>query len=356
MKWLVGYQLTEDDAFMDELLRQRAQVAEVYFSWGTMPNGRHAAAAHANLTAAEAQRRTEMDLQTLADHGFRFNLLLNGNCYGGRSLSRMFLMEVCDTIEEIGARFGIASVTTTSPVLAKVVKRNFPDLEVRASVNMEIGSIAGMEYLADTFDSFYIARELNRELDQLRVMRDWCVKNGKKSYILANSGCLRHCSARQFHDNLVAHEREIAEMNNGAEFHGICADYLRGAADKAVYLRRLSFIRPEDMAQYDGLADGAKLATRVSRVPAQILRAYAQGHYAGNLLDLLEPDHAATLYPDVIENNRLPADFGARTAQCGHRCETGGECSYCREAFAAACVRIPDYAVADGGDSCDHTK
>lgn len=354
MKWLVGYQLTEDDAFMEEMLRQRDRIAEVYFSWGHMPNGRHAAAAHANLTDAEAQRRTEMDLQTLADQGIHFNLLLNGNCYGGRSLSRRFLMEVCDCIDEIGSRFGLSSVTTTSPVLAEVIRRNFSDLEIRASVNMEIGTVAGMEYLADRFDGFYLARELNRDIPKLTALRSWCTANGKKSYLLANSGCLNHCSARQFHDNLVAHEREIAEMNNGAEFHGICGGYLRRAADKSVLLLRLNFIRPEDVGLYEDLADGIKLATRVNRMPAQVLRAYGEGHYAGNLLDLLEPDHAEAFYPYVLENSRLPADFGRTVAYCGQRCESDGGCEYCRRALAAAQVRIPDYAVADGGEACAH--
>ena len=59
MKWTVGYQLTESDAFMHELLRRRADIHEVYFAWGTMPNGRHAAAAHERLTESEARRRTE---------------------------------------------------------------------------------------------------------------------------------------------------------------------------------------------------------------------------------------------------------------------------------------------------------
>lgn len=342
MKFLCGYQLTETDGFLRELLRRQAEgvLSEVYFSYGTMPNGRHAAAAHETMTEWEAMRRTDEDLAALSRAGVCFNLLLNGSCYGGRSLSRQFLLSVCDTVDDLGARFGLSSVTTTSPVLADVVKKNFPELEIRASVNMEIGSAAGIDYLADRFDSFYLAREHNRDLETLRFLSCHCKALGKNCYLLANSGCLRNCSARQFHDNLVAHEREIAEMNNGASFSGICGPYLDRAEDKSVLLSRLTFIRPEDVSLYEGLCDGMKLAARVSRYPAQILSAYAEGHYSGNLLDLLEPDHAEHLYPDVIENTRLPSDFGTVTASCGHVCERGGDCSYCRDAFARAKVRI----------------
>ena len=50
MKWLVGYQLVESDAFMNEILRCKDQIQEVYFSWGNMPNGRHVSPAHEHLT------------------------------------------------------------------------------------------------------------------------------------------------------------------------------------------------------------------------------------------------------------------------------------------------------------------
>ena len=342
MKWLIGYQLTESDLFLQEILRNREDLPEVYFSYGTMPNGRHDAAAHAQLTEWEALRRTDADLETLARGGVTFNLLLNGNCYGRDALSRQFLLRVCDMVDEIGTRFGLSSITTTSPVIADVVKRNFPALEIRASVNMEIGTIAGMEYLAQYFDGFYIARELNRDLAAIRRLREWCVRNGRKSYLLANSGCLMNCSARQFHDNLVSHEREIAQMDNGTEFHPVCTSYFRGTTDRGKYLSRLTFIRPEDVHLYEGLTDGMKLATRVNAMPAQVVRAYREERFAGNLLELLEPNHAETLYPDVRDNARLPVDFGTRTATCGHVCESGGSCRYCSDAAALSITRLPE--------------
>lgn len=342
MKWIVGYQLTESDEFMNEILRRKEQIREIYFSWGTMPNGRHASVAHESLTESEARRRTEEDLKTLSGAGLAMNLLLNGNCYGRRSLSKSFLLEVCDAAEEIGARFGLASVTTTSPVLAHLIKSNFPQLEVRASVNMEIGTAEGMEYLAPDFDSFYLKRELNRSLPELSRLSRWCAAHGRKCFLLANSGCLNNCSARQFHDNLVAHEREIAEMDNGVVFRGICGPYLRRETDRGVYLRRLNFIRPEDIPLYEGIVPAVKLATRVSRSPARVLRAYAEGKYSGNLLDLLEPDHAETLYPWVLENSRLPAGFGKTVSSCGQKCESGGTCAYCREAAERALVKLPE--------------
>ena len=91
---------------------------------------------------------------------------------------------------------------------------------------MEIGSTEGISYVSNLFDSFYVKRELNRNLNELSRLRKWCDSNGKQMYILANSGCLNNCSAHIFHDNLVAHEAEISAMDNGYQFNGICWEFL----------------------------------------------------------------------------------------------------------------------------------
>ena len=87
--------------------------------------------------------------------------------------------------------------------VAEVIKTHFPEIDVRASVNMAIASVSGMKYIKNYFDSFYIARELNRYPQKIKILKQWCEANNKKLFLLANSGCLRDCSAHTFHDNLV---------------------------------------------------------------------------------------------------------------------------------------------------------
>lgn len=352
MNFLVGYQLMEKDLFLEEIIRRKNQIGEIYFSYGDLPNGRHASGLHVSLPKWEARARMDEDLSVLRDNGFNFNLLLNGNCYGGVALSRNFLIDVLETVDEVAEKFTLSSITTTSPVLARAVKDNFPSLEIRASVNMELRTIEGMEYLADTFDGFYIGRELNRNIPQLKNLRNWCLKNGKKSYILANSGCLNFCSARQFHDNLVAHEKEIAAMDNAVNFKGICADYFKNSADTSLYLRRLNFIRPEDLSLFEGLADGVKLATRVNFNPTQVLKAYAEGSFSGNLLELLEPNHAERFYPNVLENSKIPPEFSQTAYFCGGKCDENN-CNVCKKSAKTATAHLPDaYFLDDSKKEC----
>lgn len=306
MKYLVGYQLRESSEFLECIVGNKEHIREVYFSWGDFANGRNSQLQQKGLTAWEAQRKQEEDLRGLAAEGLQLNLLFNATCYGKDSQSRAFFGRIGETVDYISTHMGLAGVTTTSPLIARFIKENFKHMEVRASVNLSIGTIEGMEYVAEYFDSFYLKRELNRDLKAVARIKAWCDANGKALYGLANSGCLNHCSAHVFHDNLVSHEGEIAAMDNGYAFEGICRTYLEDQEHAHALLDRTNYIRPEDTRYYEGLFTAMKLATRVSRYPARILKAYIEeGSYHGSILDLLEPNHTGILYPYLLENKKI---------------------------------------------------
>lgn len=131
MKFSVGYQMTPNGAFIDAILANRLQINEVYFSWGSYANGRNSQLRQKNLTAWEAQRQQEADLKRLSEGGLKLNLLFNAMCYGKDSQSRAFFEGVGDTVDYILSHYGLASVTTTSPLIARFIKENFDSLDVR---------------------------------------------------------------------------------------------------------------------------------------------------------------------------------------------------------------------------------
>ncbi|MBQ3597273.1 MAG: hypothetical protein II988_05640 [Clostridia bacterium] len=310
MKFSVGYSIKKDDRLVDDIIELKDGVNEVYFSWGTTPSGRNDQTRNQSLTPWEAQTKQVEDLSRLADAGLKFNLLFNANCYGELSQSRDLFCKVGEIVEFVKNSFGLQSVTTTSPLIAKFIKQNFSDIDVRASVNMSIGSVLGMEYLKDVYDSFYVKRELNRDFGALKTLRKWCDDNGKEMYLLANSGCLNDCSAHTFHDNLVAHESEIAKMDNGYQFEGACKKFLKREGNIGALLTATNFIRPEDVSLYEELVKGMKLATRVHESPSRIMRAYIErGKFVGNTASLLEPNHAPTIYPYVLNNNKIKSQI-----------------------------------------------
>ena len=304
MKFSVGYQMRPDPDFLSEIISQKEHIHEVYFSWGQYPNGRSAQGMQQGLTQWEAYYRQEADIAMLCAAGLNLNLLFNATCYGANSQSKAFFDGVGNTVDYL-SRYNLTSVTTTSLLIAKFLQENFPQLDVRASVNMCIGTEEGFDYVKDYFDSFYLKRELNRDLRAIRQLKAWCDDHGKTLYGLANSGCLNNCSAHTFHDNLVSHEQEISRMDNGYAFEGVCRAFLKDPANHYKIVDRTGFIRPEDVDLYEDLFPALKLATRVSPNPLRILQAYTARHYRGNMLELLEPNHSGIFYPHVLENSRI---------------------------------------------------
>ena len=301
MKFTVGLAAT-DTKFVNCILENKEHIYEVYFSWGDFANGRNAQSASAEFAPWEIADIQRSNLKKLSENGIALNMLFNANCYGSNSQSRAFFDKIGTAVDYVAVNYGLASVTTTSPLIAKFIKNNFDRLDVRASVNMEIGTVQGMRYLEKYFDSYYIKRELNRNISDIRVLHEWAATNGKKLFMLANSGCLNYCSAHIFHDNLVAHESEIAKMDNAYNFTGMCHEFLSDKSHYDSLINDTNFVLPEDIHLYEPYVEAAKLATRVHRHPELVLRSYVRGKYIGDVLRLLEPEHS--IYPYVVENGK----------------------------------------------------
>ncbi len=333
MKFSVGYQLKNDDSLINTIIENKENINEVYFSFGDFPNGRGKLNDQAEISFL-AQQKQFNDLKKLGD--MPLNLLLNGNCYGKYALARSFYNKVGDTVEFLQQNFNLQTVTTTSPLIARFIKENFT-LQTRASVNMSIGAIEGFEYVLDLFDSFYLAREYNRDLKKIKEIRSFLKSKGKGLYGLANSGCLKNCSARTFHDNLVAHEDESKEMDNAYVFEGQCKTFFSKKENRDNWLRYMTFIRPEDVSLYEDLFDGLKLATRVNKDPEKVITSYIQGSYSGALPEILEPNHTNLFYPEIIENKKIDPEFNKTVLNCNKDCLN---CSYCKNVQKTATIDL----------------
>ena len=192
MKYSVG--LNKNYSFIETIKECKEHIHEVYFSWGDFPSGRNNQLLGEGYTSWELQQMQINALTELKKENIDLNLLFNANCYGAESQSRAFFDRVGTTIDYVKENFGLKSVTTTSPLIAKFLKYNFEDLEVRASVNMEIGTIEGMKYIADYFDSFYMKRELNRDFYAIEKLHSWSENNGKSLYMLVY-GCSENAAS-----------------------------------------------------------------------------------------------------------------------------------------------------------------
>lgn len=331
MKFAVGFQLYEGDAepFSRVIELYRDKISEIFFAWQDIPTGRSGIASMHGYTDWTAQRRTEEELRKIKAMGVKLDLLFNANCYGQYSLSEKLANTVTSVLEHLEQEVGgVDIITTASPAIAHTVKKQFPNVEVRASVNMRIGTIKGMEYLSDLFDSFHVQRDYNRDIEHLKELKKWADSAGKKLVMLANSGCFAFCSGQTFHDNTVAHESEICEVDNLKDFNPyVCWRNLKDPSNWHMVLEN-TWVRPEDIHNYEWLFDTVKLATRMHSHPAMVIGAYVRGYHYGNTLDLFEPGFGRAFAPYIIDNKAFPEDWFERTTSCKKNCH---ECEYCKK-------------------------
>ena len=334
LKLSVGYQHKGIEPFSNIVKTYADAIGEVYFPWITEPSGRSKLTLwEDDLNGLEAEFIGE--LQKIKGMGVELDLLFNANCYGNDAMSVALSERVCsqiDCLEKYGIRPDV--VTTTSPAIAHIIKEKYGDIELKASVNMKIGTIKGMEYVSHLFDSFCIAKECNRDIEKLKRLHDWADKNGKKLTMLANSGCMRDCSGQIFHDNMVAHEDEICKKENIRFLPYMCWNFLKDKKNFPAVLQN-TWVRPEDIDRYDGLVDCIKLATRAHHLPGMVIDSYARRRYAGNLLDLFEPGFGPAFAPYAIDSSKIPADFWEKTTACDKNCE---KCDYCKNVLEKSVV------------------
>ncbi len=332
IKFAVGYQLQEEKdepPFSEIVERFGGEIAEVYFPWADMASGRAPLLSRRGYVFWDGQKKLEDDLGYIRKKKIKLNLLLNSNCYGQHAASEYLRNQAVSVLEHLQNLVGgVEIVTTASLTIARVIKKEFPSIDIRASVNMRIGTIAGMEYLSEYFDSYYLQREYNRNMGYVKRIKKWADKNNKGLFLLVNSGCLNFCSAQTFHDNMVAHEKEIAETVNIKECPPtLCWNYYRNPEKWRAILQG-SWIRPEDLHNYDGIIPSVKLATRMHSNPMQVIDAYVKRAFNGNLVELFEPGFSSVIYPYIIDNKKFPEDWFDKTSGCSQNCE---ECNYCAQ-------------------------
>ena len=273
-KLAVGYFMKknpDDPASFAELARKFApRLREVYFPWRGLANGRERL-----HPIPHEEERLIADLRYCREHGMKLDILANATCYGEKSVTEEQRLQIIGIIKHLDQK-GLYPeiVTTTSPYIAKIFKVNFPDIEVRASVNMELRNTLALEYLAPLFDSFYICRSVQRDLPTFHTIADWCSDHGKKLCMLVNSGCLRDCPWHIFHGGLMSHRTYhdvVPEMTNH-NLDLLCNQIFK--KHNFPEILRPGWIRPEDIHVFEPKLETIKVSTRMVNNAFEIVEAY----------------------------------------------------------------------------------
>ena len=315
---------------------------EVYFPWPGLLSARE-------LHGDPAPLRQQIieDMRFCRSKGMGLDLLVNATCYGDKAFTteqkqdffnNLKLMEKAGILPDI--------ITTTSPFIAVVAKQYNASFDCRASVNMRLNSTLAMEYVSREFDSFYVCRDIQRDLPTMKIFADWGKKNGKRICMLANSGCLRYCPWQTFHETLLAHTftHIHEEMINIGMQPTLCAAI--ATEERYEEILRGSWIRPEDLQRYAPYVSVFKLSTREADFPDLILKAYTSGSFDGNLLQILDPGFYFFIRTKIFDNKSFPKEWseGKIAGRCASDCTHCGKCTEVMNRILKRDPKLPDYA------------
>ena len=326
-KFAFGYYFEKRNGltFRDLVEQYAPFLQEIYFPWPGLLSAREL-----EKDIVPLRKRLVDDLKFCRSKGLALDLLVNATCYGDTALTQTQREDYYGHLTELSS-LGLMPeiVTTTSPYIATLTKKFDASVDRRASVNMRLNSTLAMEYVSEQFDSFYLCRDLQRDLPTVKMFAEWAKKNGKKLCMLANSGCLRFCPWQTFHETLLAHnfphiQSEILKLNMPPT---LCVGIVKSRQYEEIL--RASWIRPEDLHQYDPYVSVFKLSTREADRPDLILKAYTSGSFNGDLLLLLDPCFAFFVRPLVFDNKDFPKEWseGKIAGKCAANCTHCGKCA-----------------------------
>jgi hypothetical protein len=302
----------------------RGFVSEVFFPLPGMVSG----VRQSDFADGETATRFYRDLSRLRAMDVNGVLLLDAACYGGDVVFESFFRLVERGVRTVQDAIHLKAVVTMTPPLAEFLKKAFPKLEIRASVNERIGFVNQMEYAGRCYDGFYLKSDVCRDIRLVEKARQWCDVHGKTLHLVANNGCLYECPFLLEHLNTMGHQTAIAA--GGSAWNGRamqCREVLTEAANRVQILQGC-WIRPEDLGRMEGFFDTIALLSNDIEQALKVLKAYTEGRWDGDLLELLEPCHAGVAGLPPLRNDAFPSDWFDKTSTCGHMCDG---CGYCAE-------------------------
>ena len=315
---------------------------EVYFPWPGLLSARE-------LDGDPAPLRKQLidDMRFCRSKGMKLDLLMNATCYGENSFTATQRDDYFGHLKEMNEA-GIMPeiVTTTSPYIATISKKYNASVDCRASVNMRLVSTLAMEYVSREFDSFYICRDVQRDLPTVKMFAEWGKKNDKKICMRANSCCLRFCPWQTFHETLLSHHflHIKNEMKKLSLPSTLCSGLIAGKNYEEIL--RASWIRPEDLHLYEPYVSVIKLSTRESNRPDLILQAYTSGSFDGDLLQILDPGFSFFAAPKIFDNKAFPKEWseGKIAGNCAANCTHCGKCTEVLNLVLKRDPSMPDYS------------
>jgi len=219
--------------------------------------------------------------------GVKFNYILNGTSHGNREFDKNYRAKFVNFVRSLSAH-GVDVVTIGNPYLIEVVANEIPEIEIFASVLLEVDCLTRFKAISKLGPKYIcLSKTLLKNFKALENIGKFCVAK-VEPVLLSNDPCLHHCAFTSYHNDVLSH------LTGDGVY---CDSYCRLQCTKDFVSNRrnlisASFIRPEDLGVYFNLGFRTfKLCDRKHSTAwiMRALQAYVEGYYEGNLADIMSP-------------------------------------------------------------------
>lgn len=231
----------------------------------------------------------EKHVKKVRDSGIKFNYLLNGSCLANVEQDLIWQNKFNEFLCYL-KQIGVNALTVTNPFILMYVKKHFKDnFTIRISTFACIDSYEKAKFWeemgADLICVDFV--KINRDFQTLKYMND-NLKTVKIELLMTNS-CLKNCPMIHTHTNALSH---ASNEDNNKEYQdwGLFFCQKKELFDIEEYIKS-PWIRPEDLHYYEEIGiEHFKITERGFPTSELVKRvkAYAEGKYEGNLLDLIQ--------------------------------------------------------------------
>lgn len=242
------------------------------------------------------RKKLKEHIQTAHNHGIKFNYLLNASCTGNRELISPSHKEFIRLIEQV-QEDGADEVTVANPTMLGIVKKQFPELNISASIYLNIDNLNKLKHFENMgANQLTLHYSLNRDFELLEDALK-IANPGTELRLIANNVCLHNCPyGIPGHSNLLSHSSQSEDKTKGfvIDIYTVMCG-LQKIKNPAEFLMS-EWIRPEDIHYYEELCDRLgrtnltlKLTDRARPTEwlTRAVKAYAEKSYEGNLMDII---------------------------------------------------------------------
>ncbi len=231
--------------------------------------------------------QAEEYIERAHSEGLKFDYILNAPSMGNMEWDENIHQELLEHIRWITS-IGVDSVTVSIPYLIELIKRQFPQLNIRVSTIAHVNSVARAKMFESLgADSITLDINVNRDFAVLKSIRS--AVNCELT-VLLNNLCLYQCPYEYYHHDTLGHASQSYNPLNGY-YEDYCV--LRCTLDRLYDISqaiKCRWVRPEDIHVYEEIGIDMFKTSGRSMPTERILNtatAYASRRYQGNLYDIL---------------------------------------------------------------------